>query len=215
MQEKDVQKFITITCVVGILIWSAFVYLSKSQITSIDALKAIGPTITILVFFWGLYFKWGWKIPIIKYLVYKPNLSGTWLGMFHSDWKDDKGCNPPPAKIVLVIRQNWLKISVIAITERFKSRSYAEFLSFDEDRGIKLLAYLYSDTSNRLGTQGNREGVAELELTDSIPKKLDGRFWTSTKTSGEMRLKFISPKTIDSFNQAIEEWSEKDNWEHF
>ena len=213
MQEKDFQKFITITVVFGIIVWSLFIYLGNSQLLSLDALRAIGPTITVLVVSWALYFKWGWKIPVLKYLMYKPDLSGTWLGMFHSDWKDEQGRGVKPAKMVLVIRQNWLTISVIAMTERFKSRSYAEFLSFNEDKGIKLLAYLYSDTSTSFGKEGAREGVAELELTDSIPKRLNGKFWTSSKTAGIMSLRFISSETIDSFNQAIEEWSEDNNWE--
>jgi SMODS-associating 2TM, beta-strand rich effector domain len=213
MQEKDVQKFITITVFLGIVIWGFSIYLSKSQVLSLDALKAIGPTTTFLVVFWAFYFKWGWKIPALKYLMYKPNLSGTWLGFFHSDWKDEEGKSLKPAKMVLVVRQNWLTISVVSMTDRFKSRSYTEFLSFDEDRGIKLLAYLYSDTSTSFGKEGAREGVAELELTDSTPKKLNGRFWTSSKTAGIMSLRFISSETIDSFNQAIEEWSENDNWE--
>lgn len=213
MQDKNFQKIITITVIFGIIVSSLFIYLGKFQPLSLDTLKTIGPTTTVLVVSWGLYFKWGWKIPILKYLMYKPDLSGTWLGTFDSDWKDEQGRGVEPAKMVLVIRQNWLTISVIAMTERFKSRSYAEFLSFNEDKGIKLLAYLYSDTSTSFGEEGAREGVAELDLIDSEPKKLHGKFWTSSKTAGHMKLKWNSSETIDSFNQAIEKWPKDNRWE--
>ena len=155
IQENEIQRFITITATFGIVVWGFFVYLNKSQIPSLGALRAIGPTITVLVVFWGFYFKWGWKIPVLKYFIYKKDLSGTWLGSYLSDKINEEGrmYMTKPGKMVLVVRQeDFLKLSVTAMTGTgFKSISYAQFLLFNRGMGQKLLAYIYSDISQNFG----------------------------------------------------------------
>ena len=215
MNQTEVKIFTTVSIIIGTIVWLIFFLLNSFEVLSLDSLKYINLGVTVAGLFWFSYFKWTWKWDYIRKLLYRPNLNGTWLGEFESDWTDDEGRVKPPKKFVLVIRQQWFTISVRAFTDIQKTESYVETLMLDDSKGTKLLAYLFSEKRSRTGEHGSRQGAAELDLVETDTNKLfEGHFWTQAGTRGYIRVKQISSSDhMDSFEQTEKMWVNSDCWE--
>jgi hypothetical protein len=215
MNQTEVKIFASGSIVIGAIVWIIPFMFNDFEVLSLDSLKYINLGITFAGLFWFSYFKWAWRWRYIRKLLYRPNLNGTWLGEFESDWQNEQGQVNPPKKFVLVIRQHWFTISVRAFTNIQKTESYVETLMLDDNKGTKLLAYLFSEKRSRTGEHGSRQGAAELDLVETdINKLLEGHFWTQAGTRGYIKVKQISSDDhIDSFDQAENKWSDSDCWE--
>lgn len=198
------------------LCWVIIFIISDYEVLSFTSLKALNLGITIAAILWLIYFKWAWKWPYISKLLYRPNISGTWLGEFESDWKDENGKQNPPKRFVLVIRQQWFSISIRAFTDLQKTESYVETMIINSLKGTKILAYLYSEKRVGSGDHGARQGAAELDLIENKENKLcflEGHFWTQAGTRGYVKVKQESSVDyVDSFQQANEQWGESNAW---
>jgi hypothetical protein len=214
MSQIEIKIFATVSIFIGAFIWLLSFIIDGFEVFSLNSLKALNYGITSTGFFWFVYFKWAWKWDYVRKLLYRPNINGTWLGEFKSDWKNEKGQENPPRKFVLVIRQNWFSISIRAFTTRQKTESYVEILVIDESKGIKLLAYLYSEKRVGIGDHGSRQGAAELELIEyGSMNFLEGHFWTQAGTRGYIKVKQASSiDYVASFDQAIGKWQETNSW---
>ncbi|MGZ8239380.1 MAG: Cap15 family cyclic dinucleotide receptor domain-containing protein [Methylobacter sp.] len=214
MSQIEIKIFTSVTIFIGAVIWLALFFINGFEVFSLNSLKAINYGITSTGFFWFVYFRWAWKWGYVRKLLYRPNINGTWLGEFKSDWKNEKGLENPPRRFVLVIRQHWFSISVRAFTNLQKTESYVEILMIDESKGIKLLAYLFSEKRVGAGDHGPRQGAAELELIeDGTMKFLEGHFWTQAGTRGYVKVKQASSIVhVASFDQAIGKWKEINSW---
>jgi len=217
MNQSQIKIFSGVSVFIGALVWFILYTINKIDVNSLESLKYLNLGITITGIFWLLYFKWVWKWSVLGRLLYKPNVNGTWLGEFKSDWKDQSGKMNPPKKFVLVVRQTWFSISIRAYTELQKTESYVETLMFDDTRGIKLIAYLFSEKRIGSGEHGARQGAAELDLIeDEKENMLEGHFWTQAGTRGYIRVNHASHNIyVDSFQQANTRWKEIDEWASF
>ena len=215
MNQTEVKIFATGSILIGAIVWIIPFLIKNFEVLSLDSLKYINLGITLAGLFWFSYFKWAWKWDYIRKLLYRPNLNGTWLGEFESDWKNEHGQENPPKRFVLVIRQHWFSISVRAFTNIQKTESYVETLMLDDNKGTKLLAYLFSEKRSRTGEHGSRQGAAELDLLETeINKLLEGHFWTQAGTRGYIKVKQVSSSDyIESFEQAESKWSDRGCWE--
>ncbi len=215
MNQTEIKIFTTITILIGTGIWFLLFCIQGFEVSSFDSLKSINTGITISGLFWLTYFKWAWRWNYIRKLLYKPNLNGTWLGEFSSDWENEHGQKNPPKKFVLVLRQHWFSISVRAFTHLQKTESYVETLILDDSKGTKLLAYLYSEKRIGTGEHGVRQGAAELDLIENENTKiLEGHFWTQAGTRGYIKVKkIVESDFIDSFEQANNKWQKDSIWE--
>jgi hypothetical protein len=154
--------------------------------------------------------RWKW-IPF-KFLFYKPDLNGTWVGCFQTDYRDDKGQGVPIGEIALTIRQTFLFIHITSFTEKYVAHSYAETLILDPDRGIQKLIYLYSQNRTNPGVEGDRQGAAELDIFGKLPLELSGNFWTNAKSNGFLKVRRVSKKHTTSFIEAKKNWPRRQDW---
>lgn len=214
MNQAEIKIFAPISILIGAISWFIPFSILQFEVASLESLKYLNLGITVAGFFWFLYFKWGWKWRYVRKLLYRPNLNGTWLGEFESDWKNEHGQTNPPREFVLVIRQHWFSVAIRAFTSRQKTESYAETLMLDESKGVKFLAYLFSEKRIGSGDHGSRQGAAELDLAETgIEKFLEGHFWTQAGPRGYIKVKLVSNKDfIDSFEQARSKWVGSNIW---
>ena len=213
MKQEDLKRIINVTAVVAILIWVLVIVLLEIDIISLDAIRQLGLIITTLGLFWAFFFRWGWKWPILKPLFNKPDLNGTWIGSFETDWEDKKGQTVPVGEIVIVIRQTFLFVHFTSFTNRFIAHSYAETLLLDDDRGIRRVVYLYSQNRVNPGAEGDRQGTAELSILGEPIKELSGNFWTNAKSNGFLKVRRVSEEWIGSFEQAKSKWPNYQDWQ--
>jgi SMODS-associating 2TM, beta-strand rich effector domain len=166
-------------------------FLLTQNLDSIDfnkALTHISTTISINIIIWILFIKWGWKWKIFyPWLVPFPDLSGDWIGTIKSNWKD-KQLEPIPTGVS--INQTFFNIQVRIKT--IESRSYSIGASFDidKDRGFQQLFYSYLNTP-KPGVRERSEihyGSTLLNFEGFKVSKMEGEYWTSRETTGEIEL---------------------------
>lgn len=216
MNQSEVKIFSAGSILIGAIAWIIPFLFYDFKVFSFDSLKYINLGITLAGLFWFSYFKWAWKWDYFRKLLYRPNLNGTWIGEFESDWKNEQGQVNPAKRFVLVIRQHWFTISIRAFTNIQKTESYVETLMLDDSTGTKLLAYLFSEKRSRTGEHGSRQGAAELDLIEteiSTNKLLEGHFWTQASTRGYIKVKQASNTYhVESFEQAEDKWQDSRSW---
>jgi hypothetical protein len=214
MKPNEIKLFVYVTVGLSTIFWGSTHFINDTPLLSYPSLKALNISTSIVVSMWACFFSWGWRWPCVQKLIYRPNLNGTWIGQFKSDWKDEQGKGVPPSQFVLVIRQTFFSISVRAYSEKQKTSSYVESLILDDERGTKLLAYLYAEKRAAGIIHDPRQGAADLELTEKYNcRVLEGEFWTSAGTTGFVRVKQACAKLyVESFDQAVGQWPDSLQW---
>jgi hypothetical protein len=148
-------------------------------------------------------------MPILKKIFGRPNLNGTWIGTYKSEDKDNKYFG----KIVVTIRQSFLFIHFISLTDKFVSYSYGECLLNNENEGIKQVTYFYSQKRLKSDEENIPQGACELSILGrEEDRKLCGEFWTNRPTKGFLELKFVSKHCVDSYQEAETKWSSQEQW---
>lgn len=147
-------------------------------------------TITIVTFICTLFVSWAWKWKIFQnWLVPFPCLSGKWSGEINSTYNLGNKSVP----IEVLIRHNFFNIQIKIKTSESSSISTCGSFDIDEDRGLKQLIYSYQN--NPKATVRNRSeihyGTTRLEISNDS-KTLEGEYWTSRKTTGDMLIKKIT-----------------------
>jgi hypothetical protein len=212
MKEEELKKLITYTAFASVLIWIAINLYLKIDLRTFDSFQNLGTAVSIVSAFWLFYFRWGWKWIPLKYIFFKPDLNGTWIGCYETDGLNEKGQRVPIGEISLTIRQNFLFIHVTSYTEKHVAHSYAENLFLDTNRGVQKLVYLYSQNRVNPGAEGARQGATELSIFGVPPFELSGNFWTNAKSNGFLKIRRVSKKQISSFSEAKREWPRKQDW---
>lgn len=153
--------------------------------------------------FWAFHFSLGWKLPLLNKIFYRPNLNGTWYGVLTSDWKDENDKTIEPKDFFIVIRQSFLNIHFTTFTDNFVGVSYSETFYLSKDRGIKNVAYLFRKDTSQNNDEILREGATDLRLIEATENRLEGIFWSNTKTNGTIKVKFLKDIHVDSFEEAL------------
>lgn len=170
------------------------IFLLTQDLSSIDfskALSHITTTISINIIFWLVFIKYLWKMKLFyPWLVQVPNLSGKWAGTIKSNWE---GAAPDLIPVEITIEQTFLNVQVRIKTKESRSFSLGASFNIDKDRGQQQLFYSYLNTPK----PGVRErsqihyGSALLLFEGYEVKEMDGEYWTSRETTGEMSLKRV------------------------
>jgi hypothetical protein len=216
MNYKEQNKIIIISYIVSI---SASFIITKF-ITNLSGLEVVSshlnvPTIlisgleaaishlnvpTILTLWWLFYFKYGWTLPGIKWIVFRVNLNGTWFGSYQSfDSKNQEA----KGEIGIRIKQDFLTISLKSFTEKFNNYSYSEEVKYEEKSETYGVVYVYSQKENNILDTSQRNGTSELTLKKSDDTLyLEGVFWTAHGTNGKLSVRKITEKQIDTFKET-------------
>lgn len=202
MKKDELKLIVTISITIATVIAVVYIIVLNKEFNLSNGARAISSGITLTTFFWVFYFSTGWKLWGFRKLFYRPNLSGTWGGILKSDWKDKNGKTVGDIEFYIVIRQSFLRIHFTTFTDSFIGTSYSETLSLKKEIGLKNVAYLYRKETSQDDNEVLQEGASELRLIDSVPRKLEGKYWSNRKTNGKIDVSFVSEKTVDSFNDA-------------
>jgi hypothetical protein len=196
--REEISRFVQFG--VFVALWLAIIAITHSRLTiDWEAVKAIPDAITIYVILHLLFVKWGWRLKFLHpWLVPYPDLQGTWEGEVRSTWINPTtgaGVSPIPSK--LVIRQTFSSISCVLLTGESQSYSVAAQINEDDDSGVLRLSYAYTNRPRaRVRFRSEiHDGAAILTVKEEKEFVLDGEYWTSRKTTGEMTFTRVSRKT--------------------
>lgn len=91
--------------------------------------------------------------------------------------------------ITVIIKHHFFNIQIKIKTNESSSISTCGSFDIDEDRGLKQLIYTYQN--NPKATIRDKSeihyGTARLEISDDA-KFLEGEYWTSRKTTGDIKI---------------------------
>lgn len=209
MRRQQQLRIVYISYIVGIIFSFILSYLKKFNFEYYGVISAIKVS-TILSFWWLFYFNYGWKIVGLNKILYKININGTWYGTYKSVGSNDQAIYT--GDIVIRIKQNFLDISVISYTEKYKNYSHSEELKYDEKSDMNGLIYVYSQKENSPLDLSERNGTADLHILKSEDTyKLSGEFWTILGTKGKLELVRVNKKIVDSFELGKKLYEEYKN----
>lgn len=167
------------------------IFLFTQNIENIDfekALTHISTTISINIILWTVFINWGWKFKIFyPWLVQIPNLSGEWEGVIQSNWNDGELA---PIQTKVSINQSFFNIQVRIKTGESRSYSIGASFDIDKERGYQQLFYSYLNTPQS-GVRNRSQihyGSALLSFEGFNVSKMEGEYWTSRETTGEIQL---------------------------
>lgn len=158
---------------------------------------------TLTVFFWTIFFAYGWRWCGLKHIFYRPDINGTWGGELCSNWKNENNEVIPPMPFYMIVRQNFLTIHITTFTDKSCSLSYSESFNLNKKNGRKNLSYLYrAETTQGSNALLEQNGATELRLIKQ-DKSLEGVYWSNAKTAGKIKVRLISKACVDSYEEAI------------
>jgi hypothetical protein len=187
------------------IIW--LILLISSGVTSLFDLVNIGKkfpqAVTVYIILALIFVKWVWRWRIFQgWLVKIPDLQGTWKGEIISTWiNPETNKKLDPISAVLSIKQNFNKIDCLLFTEESSSYSVAAEINLDQG-GNLYLNYNYTNRPRSSVRERSEihDGAAILKIIKSPDALLEGEYWTSRKTTGEMKFSFESKKIAEKFN---------------
>lgn len=187
-----------------VTIWALTLYFTKTKLAiNWEAVRKLPDVVTVYAVLTFVFTKWMWRWRMFRgWLVPMPDLQGTWIGHINSNWSDPATVNRIPAvPIMLVIRQTFLTISCALFTKESESYSTVAQISVDEDSDTFYLRYNY--TNRPKATIRDRstmhDGAVRLRIISIPERQLEGEFWTSRCTAGDMALRFISRELQEKF----------------
>lgn len=169
----------------------------------VEALKQVPTAIAIYAVLGIIFTKWIWRWSFLHpWLVKIPDLQGTWRGILKSDWIDPAtGQGVAPIPMVLTIRQNFSNIRCVLMTKESSSHSVAADINFGLGGEATCLSYTYTNRSKATIRDRSpiHDGAAILKIIKQPKLALEGEYWTSRKTRGEMTLIFDSRDLAEKF----------------
>lgn len=200
MNSKIQSRIVFLSYLISVVGIFGLNYLKVNNVDFYGLIGAIKVS-SILTVWWFFYFKFGWKIPLLRRILYRINLNGTWYGIYKSVSPESK--TPYTGNIVLRIYQDYLNLSVISYTKNYKNYSYSEELKYEEKSNTHGLVYVYSQRENSPFDYNARNGTSDLKvLKYDDTYKLIGEFWTILGSKGKLEVIKVSSKVVDSFEDG-------------
>lgn len=116
------------------------------------------------------------------------------------DPKTHKQASSIPA--TLAIKQTFNKIDCFLFTEESSSYSTAAEINLDQGENL-YLNYNYTNRSRASVRERSEihDGAAILQIIKNPNHSLEGEYWTSRKTTGEMKFEFKSKLVAEKFTK--------------
>lgn len=186
-----------------LIIWGIVLLVSKiyTPLDLLSAIKQIPKAISIYVVVGIIFTKWLWRWKILQgWLIKIPDLQGTWKGELKSDWiNPETKTGIAPISMILVVKQTFSSIKCTLMTK--ESTSYSTTADINLVPSGDDLYLIYNYTNRPKATIRDRsaihDGAAILKIIKKPDRVLEGEYWTSRKTRGEISLTFYKKDLVE------------------
>ena len=202
--RTEIARWVQAGLLIGL--WLLLLFLAGEKPSAeLDALARIPDVVFIYGILHLVFTTWLWRFRIFaRWLVPFPDLEGTWKGALTSTWTDpDTGHRPNPIPVCLAIRQTFSSITVSVYTNESNSVSIAASLRVDEQSQDKRVSFLYTNVPRVAFRDRSivHDGAAALRVITMPVLSLEGEYWTNRRSSGDIRVEFVSRRIAESFQE--------------
>lgn len=197
--KKIIYAFLSIATIIFGLIQLGILFLDVSLTT----LQSITTSVSLAFFILGLLLRsFTIKHKRLAKFIEKPIVHGLWKGSLISNYEVD-GKQIAPIEIYFYIKQTFLITTIKSFTSNQSSESVITALSFNKDSETTDFYYIYKFYRNKNSENKVTFGSGHLRLSNNF-ETLEGIYWTSNRTQGEIELKLINRDctNIDSYQVA-------------
>jgi hypothetical protein len=207
MNKSNVKTYIWVIVLSTIAIWALVLLALNIELKgSLDALKKLPLVVTIEGGIWLIFTHWAWKAKIFQsWLIIEPIIEGTWKGNLKSTWVDPQtGLPRDLIPVVFSIKQSFYNISCSIYTDESSSDSYSAKIYIDESTNVKRFICTYTNKPKASVRHRSEfhDGTANLTIISGSQNKLEGDYWTTQKSTGEIEIKFVNKKLVSSFGEV-------------
>jgi hypothetical protein len=185
--NANLQTRIAIGIAAGV--WFIIAILTNQGLSTV-ALKTVSIAASIVTVTFLLYDRFIWKLAPMRAITGKPVVAGTWRGTLQSDYVHPGESNPrPPIPIAVRIAQTDSAVFVTLFTAESESITEQGRIAKEADGRWRMnWLYVNKPRPSVHHRSSIHEGVCGLYLSGQHGESLTGQYFTSRKTSGELRL---------------------------
>lgn len=143
--------------------------------------------------------RFGWRLPLARWAVRRPDLRGTWHGTLESDYEGVASRH----EVFLIVHQTFATLRLSLLTVESQSHAAAASVVVEADERISVF-YVYRN-GPRLEHQGRsrpHRGAVQLWVAGD-GKGLAGEYWTDRRTTGSLELRLIARRVAGSWQEAV------------
>jgi hypothetical protein len=190
--------------VIGIcgVVWVASLVLAGT----VPASRALFAPFSLVVSVAGgivwIFDRWSWSWPLVRLLVKRPDLRGTWKGAIASEWVSPQ-TNARLAAIptFIVVTQTATSLHVRQLTDESESITLAAAIVDDADDAHSVVGVYRNEPQSRVRDRSPIH-LGALRLRVGGADELGGDYWTDRNSRGQLTLKRISKKKAKSLADA-------------
>jgi hypothetical protein len=154
----------------------------------------LSAVVTAVVVALAAFNSWLWRWPVVRSLVGRPDLRGTWRGVIRP------GTTAVPIDVFFVVRQTFSTLHLRLLSAESQSFSLAANV-VEEAPGQHAVTWVFRNEP-RLQVRSrspihNGGGLLRISGTS-----LNGHYWTDRSTSGEMALELLTRVAVNDFDAA-------------
>jgi hypothetical protein len=202
-ESVSTKRIIRTTAVAVVYVWSTVIAINGLHLSRLW-MKGLGLVPLALAMLFSIFDRFLWHRPWILRFAQTPDVRGTWLGTYESEFIDDEGKrHRTSGPIALVVKQSFSDISIQLLAE--KSRSYSTLARAQVQlSGEYFLDYLYGNTPQLKHREQltNHFGSARLILPSVRPLKFTGEYWTDRLSRGSLELVWVSSQRVSELADA-------------
>lgn len=202
MEKKHIKTLIWILA----LVWAVLLCIDGMVVT-IAFFKPLSFVTALAIILVGVFNKWLWKWKILyPWFVSTPNISGTWQAKINSSWIDkNTGEKRDDIEAYFIIQQTLSNIKILLVTAESSSELIGGELAKDKNTGKYRITGVYLNEPKLLKVKQSPMHYGALFCKIVINGKstvIDGCYWTSRETKGDIVFLKHSKQTCSKFNEC-------------
>jgi len=167
--------------------------------------KPFGTVVASLIFILLVFDRWAWHWRIFGgWLVKRPDIRGTWILELNSNWiNPETGAKPPVIYGFVSIHQTYSQLNLRLMTEESSSDCEATKLIERSDGGFELAAVYRNTPKAEVRHRSEIHHGGMLLMLDGNPtERIEGNYWTSRASTGDLVLTDRHAKTHSTYKAA-------------
>jgi hypothetical protein len=199
MEKNAILKAIVAVC--G-LTWVAALVVARTVPASWSLLAPFSLVVSVAGGAVWLLDRWLWSWRLIRLVVKRPDLRGTWHGEIASEWvAPQANAAGPPIAAIVVLTQTATSLHLRQLTAESESITLAATIIDEVDEAKAVVGVYRNEPQSRVRGQSPIH-LGALRLRVGADDELTGEYWTDRNTRGQLTLRRFSKEKAKSFAHA-------------